>query len=79
MKKTLNDLKLMQKGKVKKIYLSKDTKRRFNDLGIIKGTYIMPVLNSPFKSPRAFEIKGCVMAIRSEDAANIEIEEENCI
>ena len=44
------------------------------DLGIISGTVIIPVLKSPSGDPRAFEVRGTLLAIRKEDACKIIVE-----
>ena len=51
--------------------MSGNIKRRLLDLGFTKGTPIKPILISPFKDPRAFEIRGFTIAIRAEDANKI--------
>ena len=71
--KTLNDLKVNNIGIIEKIECDEEIKRRLLDLGLIKGTKIIPVLTSPSKDPRAFEIRGSLIAIRKEDAENIKI------
>ena len=48
-------------------------RRRLLDLGLVKGAKITPVLVSPSKDPRAFEIRGTLIAIRREDAKLINI------
>lgn len=73
MKKTLSELELLKKGVIKKIRLEGNIKRRFIDLGIIEGTTIIPILDSPFKNPRAYLVRGTVLAIRKEDAMMIDI------
>lgn len=71
---TLNNLRINQIGKVSNINCdSKHLKRRFSDLGIIKDTKIKPVFKSISGDPIAYEIRGSVIAIRNEDAKNIEI------
>ena len=67
----LNELKINQKGIIKEITTTGTIKRRFLDLGLVKGTPIIPVLVSPTKEPRAFEVRGSVIAIRKEDAQKI--------
>ena len=42
-------------------------------MGLVKETKIKPVLVSPSKDPRAFEVRGSIIAIRKEDAENIGI------
>ena len=49
------------------------SKRRFFDLGIIKGTLITPLFRSPFSDPTAYEINNTVIAIRKEDANLIKV------
>lgn len=48
-------------------------KRRLLDLGVIKNTKIKPVFKSISGNPIAYEIRGSVIAIRNEDAKNIEL------
>ncbi len=72
--RTLDQLKLNEYGIVKAIQCDSNIKRRLLDMGLIKGTKIKPVLVSPSKDPRAFEIRGTLIAIRKEDAIKIEIE-----
>lgn len=69
--KNLNDLKINQKGKIEEIKNKETIKRRLLDLGLVKGTQITPVLVSPSKDPRAFLVRGSIIAIREEDAQNI--------
>ena len=71
---TLNDLPLNHFGIIKEIFCKKNIKRRLLDLGLIKGTKICPVLISPSKDPRAFLVRGSIIAIRKEDAEKIKIE-----
>lgn len=73
--KNLNDLKLDEKGYINKIKCNDTIKRRLMDLGLIKGTCIIPRLENPTKEPRAFEIRGSLIVIRKEDAKLIEIKE----
>lgn len=71
----LNKLPLNEIGIIKQVECEGNIKRRLLDMGLVKGTKIVPVLVSPSKDPRAFEVRGSVIAIRSEDAANIKIEQ----
>lgn len=71
---TLDLLPLNTQGKIAKLHCNGDIRRRMLDLGIIPGTIIKPVLKSPSGDPRAFEIRSTLLAIRSEDARNIELE-----
>ena len=64
----------MKKEKFSKLHVTGTIRRRLLDLGLIRGTKIVPVLISPSKDPRAFEVRGSLIAIRKEDANKIIIE-----
>lgn len=72
--KTLNDLPLNTKGYIKKLNCIGNIRRRLLDLGFIEGASITPILISPSKDPRAFSIRGSLIAIRKEDANLINID-----
>lgn len=71
---TLNELNIYEKALVKKIKIESLMKERLIDIGIVDGTKVECVLISPGKNPKAYMIKGAVIAIRNEDAKFIEIE-----
>ena len=71
---TLNELNIHEKAVVKNISDESEMKQRFIDIGIVPDTKIECVLLSPFKNPKAYMIKGAVVAIRNEDAKCIFIE-----
>ena len=71
----LSELEMFKSGKILNINCKGEIKRRLLDIGLIKDTKIIPVLKSPSGDPRAFSIRGSLIAIRKEDARNIEIEE----
>ena len=68
---TLYDLKIGESAEIKQINCNSNIKRRMMDLGIIDGTMITPILKSPAGNPRAYEVRGSIIAIRNEDAKNI--------
>lgn len=70
----LNQLPLNKSGKINKIECGEGIKRRLLDMGLVKGTEIMPILISPSGDPRSFLVRGTIIAIREEDAKNIKIE-----
>ena len=70
---TLDQLPLKQNGKIEKIECDERTKRRLLDMGLVKGTNIEPILISPSGDPRAFIVRGTIIAIRKEDAKDIKI------
>ena len=69
----LNQLPLNKIGKIKKTDCEECIKRRLLDMGLVKGTNIEPILASPSKDPRAFLVRGTIIAIRKEDAKDIKI------
>lgn len=75
MKKTcLSKVKLGSSCIIEKINLDGSIKRRLLDIGLIEGTKVENVLESPFKDPMAFLIRGAVIAIRKDDSKNIMVE-----
>lgn len=71
--KTLSQLPLNTKGIIEKLDCQGNIRRRLLDLGFVKGASITPVLISPSQDPRAFSIRGTLIAIRKEDANLITI------
>lgn len=72
---TLNKLKPGQIGTVKELYSKDSERRRMVDLGILPGTKIENVMSSPLGDPIAYRVRSAVVALRSEQAELIEIEE----
>lgn len=70
---TLNRLQLNKNGIIEKLECNEGIKRRLLDMGLVKGTNIVPVLVSPSKDPRAFLVRGTIIAIRKEDAEKIKV------
>lgn len=70
---SLNNVDLNKTVIVNDILCDNHSKRRFLDLGIIKGTLITPLFRSPFSDPTAYEINNTVIAIRKEDASLIKV------
>ena len=73
--KKLNELKLSQKAKINKILTSGDMRRRLIDIGLIENTVVECVGISPQGDPKAYLIRGAVIAIRNEDSKEILIQE----
>ncbi|MBR2743821.1 MAG: ferrous iron transport protein A [Clostridia bacterium] len=69
--KTLYDATLNQTAIVKSIEYSCALRRRFLDLGLISETEITPIFSSVLGDPRAYLVRGSVIAIRAEDAKKI--------
>lgn len=70
---TLDDLNLNCTAKIKNLNCTGNIRRRLLDLGLISGTHITPILISPSGDPRAFQVRGSVIAIRKEDSRQIEV------
>lgn len=69
----LSQLPLNKNGRIDKIECDEGIKRRLLDMGLVKGTNIVPILVSPSGDPRAFLVRGTIIAIRKEDAKYIKI------
>ena len=72
--KNLRQLPLNKYGYIKELKCDGNIRRRLLDLGLVKGTKIIPVLVSPSKDSRAFFVRGSIIAIRKEDAERVDIE-----
>lgn len=70
---TLTNLPLNTKGYINSLNCSGNIRRRLLDLGLVKNSSITPVLISPSGDPRAFEVRGTLVAIRKEDTDLIHI------
>lgn len=46
-------------------------RRRLMDLGFVPGARVEALRNSPLGDPRAYKIRGAVIALRKEEAAKI--------
>lgn len=73
--KTLSDLEPGNRAIIYKILTSSNISRRFLDIGLIENTLVECVGKSPSGDPKAFLIRGAVIAIRAEDCKDIYIKE----
>lgn len=64
----LDNLPLETEGLVDTLNCKGSIRRRLLDLGIVRGTKIVPVMKSPSGDPTAFLIRGSLIALRKEDA-----------
>ena len=69
--KALSDLNVGEICIVKSIKTSGSMRRRFRDIGLIENTVVECVGKSPAGDPKAFLIRGAVIAIRKEDCREI--------
>jgi Fe2+ transport system protein FeoA len=47
------------------------TRRRFMDLGLTPGALVRPELSNAFGDPRAYRIRGTLIALRKDQAAMV--------
>ena len=73
---TLNHIQVGQNAVIKKMLNNDAMKRRLSDVGLIEGTTVSCVTKAPFGDPKAFAVRGAVIALREEDSKNILIEED---
>lgn len=71
---TLDKLPLGSFGKVKKLIAEGISRRRMLDLGLVYDTTVESLRKSPAGDPTAYEIRGAVIALRSEEASKILVE-----
>lgn len=70
----LHQLPLGRTAVVKKLTANGDSRRRMLDLGLINNTVVESLRRSPSGDPVAYQIRGAVIALRSEEASNILVE-----
>ena len=71
---SLNDINPGEKATVLSVNLKGNIRKRLMDLGLIENTQVECVGKSPAGDPKAYLIRGAVIAIRSEDSKNICVE-----
>ncbi len=71
---TLDELKIGQKARIISISDSSSIRRRLLDIGFTMNSVIFAYMMSPFKDPIAYKIKNAIIAIRNNDAKDIEVE-----
>ena len=69
----LCNLPLNTIGIIDNLNCSGNIRRRLLDLGLVKGTQIIPVLKSPSGDPTAYEIRKTLIALRKEDSKLINL------
>ena len=69
--RTLNELAIGETAVVRKLLIHGSMRRRLLDIGLIDGTPVQCIGRSPSGDPRAYLIRGAVIALRSEDCADI--------
>lgn len=70
---SLNQVPLNETYTILQIEDSNKMRRRLWDLGFTKGAQITTLFSSPSGNPRAYLIRGSVIALRNEDASSIKL------
>ncbi|MDD4801479.1 MAG: FeoA family protein [Syntrophomonas sp.] len=70
----LHQLSPGSSGIVKKLTAQGNERRRMMDLGLVYNTKIKSLQKSPCGDPIAYELRGVVIALRSESASQILVE-----
>jgi ferrous iron transport protein A len=74
---TLNSLALGQRGRVSGLAAADKTRRRMLDLGLVPGTPVEALHESPSGDPKAYRVRGAVIALRAEEASLIHVAAAN--
>lgn len=74
MLKTVNDLKINERGIVIMIKISGAIRRRIIDMGITPGAVIIMKKAAPFGDPVEINVRGYELSIRRNEAKNIVVE-----
>ena len=70
---TLDKLTVDTDADVLSVESESGMKRRLSDIGVIRGGGIRCVGTSPLGDPRAYLVRGTVVALRNSDAAGITV------
>lgn len=68
---SLAELPLGQTGVVRELKTASHARRRLLDLGLIPNTIVEALYTSPAGDPTAYQIRGTVIALRTEEATGI--------
>jgi Fe2+ transport system protein FeoA len=71
---TLDQLEIGKEASVTRLTCTGANRRRLMDLGIVPGTRLHAELKSPLGDPIAYRIRGALIALRRDQARQIEIE-----
>lgn len=69
----LSSLPLGQAGRVLALHIAGGERRRLLDLGLAPGTRIEALFESLLREPRAYRVRGCMLALRKDQADAIEV------
>lgn len=78
METTLNLLREGQCARIKSLRLRGAMRRRLLDFGMIEGTSIRCLRESPCGNPVIYCVRGTMLALRRQDSCRIAVEVETC-
>ncbi len=70
----MNDLQRGQCGRVLSLETQGTIRRRLLELGLVPGTHIERVMDSPGGDPACYRVRGAMIALRKLDATRITID-----
>lgn len=70
---SLDQISIGTHAVIVKLHMRKHLRRRLTDLGFTPGSTVLCVGESIFCDPRAYQAHGCVIALRNQDAKDIEV------
>jgi len=72
--KSLKDMQPLERGKIVRVGGKKVIRRRLMDMGVVRGAEITMQRVAPLGDPVEIKIKGYDLALRLEEAADINVE-----
>lgn len=76
MRKVLWDMEAGERKRIVEIDCNSSLKRRLMELGFVKDGEVLCVGESPFKDPKAYEVRGIVVALRGIEGKQIWVEDD---
>ena len=76
MDRTLNDLAVGERAAVTRLTAQGDMRGRLLDIGLTCGACVRCLFAAPSGEPRAYLIRGAVIALRAEDADTVCVRKE---
>ena len=72
--KPLSELGSQEKGRIVKVSGRRGIRRRLLDMGVVSGAMVEVQRIAPLGDPVEIRVKGYDLALRKEEAANIQVE-----
>lgn len=70
----MSSLEIGECAIIKKLYSKGSMRRRLQDIGFVTGTKVCCVQKSPSGDPKAYLVRGAVIALRNSDSKNVVVE-----